>query len=220
MESDHSGQGSPPPFDPSFKSRWQLHLTSHWNVAQQIKRVKNKLMNKNLPITEEVRKTINDTIDAMFTDDMDACIRVLNDLEDTIYVLEKNPGVYEMDSILDVLQSKFDYADSMKEKMKQINEGLKAIPEYEEVQTFDTHVEQTNNHLAQDETYLSKEFTILNEHIVLVSLDHCVAELTNLKEFMLKMKFEMDVVVGKTLDTIEKNKAKIDIIKAFLQTKI
>jgi hypothetical protein len=226
MELENSRQGSPNILSAAIESnpKWKLHLTSHWNVSAQIKRVETKLMDKNLPISEEVRHTLLNTVQAMFTDDLDACILVLNSIEDTLYALEKQPGLYQMDSLLDVLQTKFDYRDSMKEKMRQISEGLKAIPEYQELTSFDfacdeSHAE-TVFHPAQDEEFLSQDFRQLNEKIVLVALENSINELKLLQDALLDMKREMDNAVQKTVESICKNREQILIIKAFFESKL
>jgi len=226
MELENSRQGSPNILSNAIESnpKWKLHLTSHWNVSAQIKRVEAKLMNKNTPISEEVRHTLLNTVQAMFTDDLDACILVLNNIEDTLYALEKQPNVYQMDSLLDVLQTKFDYRDSMKEKLRQISEGLKGIPEDQELTCFnfacdESHVE-TVFHPAQDEEFLSQDFRQLNERIVLVALENSINELRLLQDSLLEMKKEMDVVVQKTVESICRNKEQILIIKAFFESKL
>jgi len=203
------------------KPRWNLRISSRFGVQEQIERVERKLSNNNLAISDEVRNTLINTIKAMFTDDLDTCIVVLNNIEDTLYALEKDPPKdYDMKSLLDILQVKYDYQKSMTEKMKQINEGLRSIPEEEEVVEWSfvagASFSEQNQHLAQDEYYLSPQhFELLRDRIILVALDDGINEINALRQSVQKMRTKLD----KTLEIMKQSEDKLKIIRGFLATK-
>jgi len=212
----------------SFSPRWSMRIGSRWStdIVPRIDRVEKILLNQELGLSQEVTYSFMNILRAMFTDDMDACIMVLNDIEEMLYVCKKRKVEPMESSLMEILNKKYDYANDMRMKMNEINQGLQAIPEDKEVESFITDLscdvlhESMNEHPNQDEDFLSTDIKELNERIVLTALDRSTKELNGLRETLMRMKMNMDQVIEDTLDVLGKDMERIYIVRAFIANKL
>lgn len=211
-----------PSAQPKPICKWNLRLTSVWDLPSKIRGIEDKILDRKLPMTEELRGTLLNIINALATTDFDACVEALKNIEDSLYVIEKKRSMSEGDvaSLLDFAQSKWSYIESVQKRLDDINRTLQPIPEDSEVMSWSTPLDEelnnANGHLAQDEFYLNQEhLVVLNDRIILVALDDSINEMSAFRENLLKVQKKNDEM----LEIMKKQMEKLQIVRAFIAKK-
>lgn len=205
------------------RSTMSVRLGSAWDVKVHADRIERKLLSPQCHLKQELKDSIIRFLRSLTSDSTELCTKVLCELEDAIYAAQENNSIFPS-NIIELLEGKFEYAESMQAKFREINERLR-LTSTEGVDITD----ETNNHLAQEEEgFLStnilsrSDFDTLNKRVILVSLMDSIKEMGAFEETLSELTGSIHMMsnkINETIELIQKNKEKVLIIMAFLNGK-